>query len=89
MGHPPETKALAYKIYVSGGTIALVLKHIERSNVTRDDFLLIDAITGEQFGLYEASPEIGTFDVCYLRQEGFTFLHRDKAQQTLVKVPLN
>lgn len=85
----PETKALAYKIYVSGGTIALVLKHIERSNVTRDDFLLIDATTGEPFGLYEASPEIGTFDVCYLRQEGFTFLHRDKAQQTLVKVPLD
>lgn len=85
----PDPKALAYKIYISGGTIALVLKYMEGARVTRDDFLLIDATTGEQFGLYEAPPEIEAFDVCYLRPEGFTFLHRDKGQQTLIKVPLN
>jgi hypothetical protein len=81
----PDPKALAYKIYVSGGTIAVVLKHSEGLRVTRDDFLLLDTTTGEPFGLYSASPEIGTHDVCYSRQEGFTFRKRVQGQESLIK----
>jgi len=85
----PDPKSLEYKIYVSGGTIALVLIPSESTRITRADFLLLDATTGEPFGLYSTSPEIGPRDVCYSRQEGFTFLRRKQGQETLIKAPLN
>jgi len=87
--HKPDPKELAYKIYVSGEAIAVVLKNLDGSRITRDDFLLLDATTGEPFGLYSAPPETGTNDVCYSRQEGFTFLRSEKGQDSLIKVPLN
>jgi hypothetical protein len=85
----PDPKAVAHKIYISGGAIAVVLKHSEGLHVTRDDFLLLDASTGEQFGLFSTSPESGTREVCYSRQEGFTFIRRVQGQETLIKAPLN
>jgi hypothetical protein len=85
----PDPKALAYKIYISGGTIAVVLLHSEGTRITRDDFLLLDATTGEPFGLYSTPADIGPNDVCYSRQEGFTFMRRVQGQETLIKAPLN
>jgi hypothetical protein len=84
----PDPRTLALNIYVSGGSVVIGLGKVEDGRLTRKDFLLVEPSTGKPFGLYEPAPEIGFDDVCFSRQEGFTFLRTEKAQRTLVRVPL-
>lgn len=44
-------------------------------------FLLVDAISGDTVGLYELPKELRTLDeVCFSRQQGLTFMTRDKGK---------
>lgn len=84
----PDPKSLALNLYMSGGLAVVGLSKIEAEREVRKDFLVLDASTGKPMGLYEPSADIGFSDVCFSRNEGFTFMRMEKGQRTLLIAPL-
>lgn len=73
----PDRELRAVNIYVSGGLVAVVFfKTREHAIDTR--LLVLDADTGDTFGYYEASAELGNNPICFSRAQGLTFMRRDK-----------
>jgi hypothetical protein len=71
----PDPKSIASNIRVSGSLISIgFLTFSDKGNVVKKEFLVLDARTGEPFGLYQPAPELGTDEACFSSNEGYTFV---------------
>jgi hypothetical protein len=86
----PDPKSLPTRVYVSGNLIAIRLSTFSAEQVeTQRRFLVLDRDNGyKPFGYYKASEETGDSDVCFTREQGFTFQKFEQTRQTLFVAPL-
>jgi hypothetical protein len=71
----PDPESIASNIRVSGSLISIgFLTFSDKGNVVKKEFLVLDATTGEPFGLYQPAPELGTDEACFSINEGYTFV---------------
>src|SRR6266404_1667200 len=61
----PETTAV--RLNVSDGLLSIVLANTGKDQVQIRKYLVMYAVTGEKFGYYEPSEELGNTDVCFSR----------------------
>ncbi len=73
----PDQEARASNLFVSGGLVAIVMFKTNRSAIDTT-LLVLDANTGETYGYYEPSQELGNNPICFSRSQGFKFMRRDK-----------
>jgi len=64
----PETTAV--RLNVSDGLLSIVLAKTGKDQVQIRKYLVMYAVTGEKFGYYEPSEELGNTDVCCSRTDG-------------------
>jgi len=70
---------IAMRVDVSDGLVAITLTTVDK-NTPHDEYLVLDSLTGNPFGLYEVDPTAPSKSMlCFNRQDGFTFLGGDKA----------
>ena len=84
----PDSKSVATTLYASGGLSVVGLINLKEMKITRKDFLTFDVLTGKLTGWYQTSPEVGEFDVCFSRNEGFTFIRQEKGRDIVITAPL-
>jgi len=79
----------ATQIYVSGGVVVVGLAKGEGlGKPVRDQFLAMNASTGERMGPYEPEPALGNNAVCFSRDEGLTFWTVKDGKDVLAVAPL-
>jgi len=85
----PSAELIADRIDVSGGLLDIeLLKDQGLGKELKAQFLVLNASTGKQVGLYhEPEPSFGSF-VCFSRGEGFTFTTIRDDKLTLLTAPL-
>jgi hypothetical protein len=74
----PDPESRAVNLNVSGGLLAITLTRMRQQRI-ETTLLVLDANTGDIFGYYRPSEELGNNPVCFSRAQGFTFLGRDKS----------
>jgi hypothetical protein len=86
----PDPQSLATKIYVSGNLVAIRLSTYNGDRAeTQKRYLVLDRDNkGEPFGYYKPSGEMDGPDVCFSREQGFTFQTFDHGHQTIFVAPL-
>lgn len=86
----PDPASIASDIRVDAGliSIGLITFDDKSARVLKKTFLTLDASTGDTISLYESSPDLGYNDVCFSRNEGFTFVRNDKGHNVLLTAPL-
>lgn len=71
----PDPDTVATRLVVSGGHLAIWLATTTKvRRLINYRFLVLDAVTGDQIGLYKPSEELGESAECFSRANGFTFL---------------
>lgn len=78
-----DERAVGERLNVSGGVLAVGFVVPEKNHDMSRQYLLLNSVTGEPYGFYTASPDLGTQVLCFSREEGFTFLGRDEAHRLL------
>jgi hypothetical protein len=85
----PDSSLLATRVDESGG---VVLVQLDGENGVgkpfRVEYLALDASTGKRRGLYVPESKLGNNLVCFIRNEGLTFLTVKDDKQVLVTAPL-
>jgi hypothetical protein len=88
----PDPRQSAIRVRVSSGAVAITLARpqAENSDSLEMSYLVLDTFSGRRFGYYMLPEQLHfAEDVCFSRQEGFTFLGSDKNRQTkLIRAPL-
>jgi hypothetical protein len=86
----PDPKSVATRVYVSGNLVAIKLSLFDADGVeTQRRYLVLDRNNHDQpFGYYQPSEEIDSTDVCFSRDQGFTFQKFQNGRQTLFVAPL-
>jgi len=86
----PDPHSLATKVYVSGNLVAIRLSTYSDDRAeTQRRYLVLDRDNkGKPFGYYKPSEEMDGPDVCFSRDQGFTFQTFDHGHQTLFIAPL-
>ena len=86
----PDPKSLATRVYVSANLVAIRLSTFSAEQVeTQRRYLVLDRDNEDKpFGYYKPSEETGNSDVCFTREQGFTFQKFDQTRQTLFVTPL-
>ena len=88
----PHPRQRAISVRVSSGAVAITLARpqSEISDSLEMSYLVLDTFSGSRFGYYMRPEQLHfAADVCFSRQEGFTFLGSDKSGQTkLIRAPL-
>ncbi len=80
----PETTAV--RLNVSDGLLSIVLAKTGKDQVQIRKYLVMYAVTGEKFGYYEPSEELGNTDVCFSRTDGYTFDPSSPDPESLLKI---
>jgi hypothetical protein len=80
----PDSKAIAGKLYLSGGMVVIAFNTISTDGQVSRSFLTLDEGTGEVLGHYKPSSQITGSDVCFNRAEGLVFLQADANSQRLM-----
>lgn len=78
----PDPKAIATKMYVSGGMIVVVLNSISADQQDDRRFLVLDENTGKVAGYYR-SPDRNWTDVCLTRENELVFLVAEGKKQRI------
>ena len=86
----PDPKSLATRVYFSANLVAIRLSTFSAEQVeTQRRYLVLDRDNEDKpFGYYKPSEETGNSDVCFTRDQGFTFQKFDQTRQTLFIAPL-
>ena len=85
----PDPESVVSNIRVSGSLISIgFLALSDNGNVVKKELLVLDATTGEPFGLYQPAPELGTDEVCFSSNEGYTFVVPAKGHHNIYKAAL-
>lgn len=80
----PDPAGVVTNFYVSGGFIVLGISGDTEKILDRRQFLVLDSPSGKLFAIYERPEELHKAqDVCFKRDEGFTFMISDKGRTTL------
>lgn len=72
-----EQEDRAGNLYVSGGLVVIALFRARHTEI-ETHLLALDANTGDEYGYYEPSPELGNNPICFSRDQGVTFMRRNK-----------
>ncbi len=84
----PDPETSAVRLDVSEGLLSIVLAKTGKNHLEIRKYLVIYAVTGEKFGYYEASAELGNTDVCFSRTDGYAFTQGDNGQLKLINAHL-
>ena len=80
----PDPAGVVTNFYVSGGFIVLGISGDTDNILKRRQFVVLDSSSGELFAIYERPEELhAAQDVCFRREEGFTFMISDNGRTTL------
>ncbi|MDT8067056.1 MAG: hypothetical protein ROO76_02705 [Terriglobia bacterium] len=68
----------ATQLRLSEGLLSVTLSTLPKpgsgNKMLKRQYLVLNSFTGDEYGLYEPSEELGNMDVCFSRQNGFTFI---------------
>jgi hypothetical protein len=85
----PDPDAIPTKIAVSNGMAAIWLSKVDRESRITQQFLILNAETGEPFAIYTPSAEISHSNaLCFSRKEGFEFYTVESGRVKLVNATL-
>jgi hypothetical protein len=80
----PDPAGVVTNFYVSGGFIVLGISGDTDKILKRRQFVVLDSSSSKLFAIYERPEELHTAqDVCFRREEGFTFMISDNGRTTL------
>jgi hypothetical protein len=71
----PDAESRAVSLFVSGGLAAITLFKVNQHKIDTT-LLVLDTNTGDVFGYYKPSEELGNNPLCFSRADGFTFMRR-------------
>lgn len=84
----PQAHAISRQIVESEGLISITFRKPDTHGAVVPEYLVLDAGTGAEFGLYEPSPELGNNCVCFSRRKGFEFYRVEQGYVKLVNAAL-
>lgn len=84
----PDPKSTTSNIRVSGSLISIGFMTFDNGRVVKKEFLVLNATTGEPFGLYQPAPELGSDEVCFSGDTGYTFVESTKGHYNIFKAAL-
>jgi hypothetical protein len=79
----PSPDMSASTLRLSAGLASIELHKIEESGRIQSEFLVLDADTGDTYGLYLPPESVGA-SLCFSRSTGFIFLAKDGKKDKLV-----
>ena len=84
----PDPKSTTSNIRVSGSLISIGFMTFDNGRVVKKEFLVLNATTGEPFGLYQPASELGSDEVCFSGDTGYTFVESTKGHYNIFKAAL-
>jgi hypothetical protein len=85
----PDPQGVVTNFYVSGGFIVLAISSDTEKIMERRKFVVFDSSSGKLYAIYERPEELHRAqDVCFNREQGFTFMISDQGRTTLFTAPL-
>jgi hypothetical protein len=84
----PHTAPDVLRMDLSEGLISLEFYETDSDHVLRPTFLVIESSTGEPYGLYKPSEELGTVVVCFGRRSGYVFSRIEDGKIKLLSAAL-
>ncbi len=78
----------ATRIFESSTNLVVQTTTLKSNGVHQNRYLLIDGTTGKSIAVYEPSPELGNVAVDFSRNEGLTFIKRDRSTLKLLTAVL-
>jgi hypothetical protein len=81
--HKPDPGVVAAKLYLSAGMAVIALNKTSTEGEVLRSFIALDQNSGGLLGYYKPSAQLGSWDVCFSRADGLTFLQVDGKTQNL------
>jgi hypothetical protein len=85
----PDDDARAGVIAIAGDLISVEFKKGDKEGIIHVQFLVLSASTGNAYGLYVPSEELGNNCVCFSTRAGYTFLRVENGKLKFVNAPLS
>jgi|HubBroStandDraft_6_1064221.scaffolds.fasta_scaffold10432_5 hypothetical protein len=85
----PEDDQFADSIAVAGDLISLQFSKIDKQGMIHRQFLVLSASTGDPYGLYVPSEELGNHCLCFSTRFGYTFLRVENRKIKFLNAPLS
>lgn len=88
--HNPDPKAVPTSIRLSQGLVSITLSKVGKDGWIEPRFLVLDDYTGDFYGYYTPSKDLGNEPLCFSRKTGYTFLKtaEDGKTQEILQAPL-
>jgi hypothetical protein len=84
----PQAHATVRQIAVSDGLLSIAFRKPGTERVMQAEYLVIDAATGNESGLYEPASELGNNSVCFSRRNGYEFFRVEQGYVKFVTAAL-
>ena len=85
----PDPQDIVTNFYVSGGFLVIGLSGDTERILEKRKFVVLELPSGRLYAVYEAPQELhGAQDVCFTRDQGFTFMIASNGRTTLFNAPL-
>ena len=85
----PDQDAAAWWLAPSGGLISVEFTRTNKQGDVEMKYLVLDEATGQPYGLYVPSPELGNNAACFTRGIGFEFLRVSNGKLRFLIAPLS
>ena len=85
----PEKDLAADSVTVAGDLVSIQFSKVDSKGVLEREFLVLTASTGDPYGLYVPSKELGNHCLCFSTRSGYTFLRVENGKLKLVTAALS